>query len=387
MAWPQRTGSPTDVLPPGSRLGPRWGVAAWQGRTAVGLDLGGGSLKLVQLSWNRQAARVETFAWVPLPAGSLEEGVITNPAELGALLRAVWTHLGIRQRNVIACVSGLGVMMRPVQMPAVGPAELKEAMVYEAPQYLPIAEADLVMDYALLDRDDAVPEGQMMVFLAGTHRRLVRSYLDACAQARLRLDVLEVECLSGLRALSGTGRIHAGTWQALAVLECGELSFGLTIYRRGIPVLTRTIPGGMAELRATVAEELGLPVADAQGRILSEGLAPDGLVAACAQAWLRPAIEAVARSVEFFLIQHRGTALERMYLYGPWAQTPHLSAVLQFHLTETLGSRAGGTEPFRVQVADLAGFPMSPGVEMAAHAAGPALLAALGAALRGVPEA
>lgn len=386
MATPLRTAPPDhrDLLPPGSRLGPRWAPLAWQGRTALGLDLGGGSLKLAQVSWGRAGVRLETLAWVPLPMGAVADGVVHRPEEVAAVIRTVLRALGIRQRWATACVGGPAVLVRPLTLPALPPQELQEAMRYEAPQYLPIAADDLVYDFDVLPSQGGAG-GQVAVFLAGTHRRVAESHLSACAPAGLRLLALDLDCLCALRALAAAGHAMAAPGSALVVLDCGEEGLGLTIFYEGAPVLNRTIPGGVARLRDAVAAALDLSLPEAQSRLVAEGLL-GGAVAAGARHWLEGAAEAVGRSVEFFLIQHRGARLDRVFLTGPWAGLPGLDRSLAAYLLEHVGPQLEDPTALRVQVADLTGLPAVPAVADLLPLAGPALVAAVGAALRGVPK-
>lgn len=385
MVQAVRADAAPQTLPASSRLGPRRGPVALQGRTTVGVDLGGGSLKLVQLSWGRTGARLETFAWVPLPPGAADDGVIARVDEVADILRATCTALHIRPRQFAACAGGIGIMMRAVSVPALPAGDLAQAMKFEAPQALLIPEDQLVYDFAALPDSPEVPHGQTRVFLAGTHRSLVDSYAATFRAARLRLEVLDLECLSVLRSLDATGQGRGSEGAALVMLDWGEAGLGLTILHHGLPVLTRHLPGGMAELRAQVAGELDLTLAEAQARIWNEGLAPGTTAAAAALPWLRRTAEGIARSVDFFLIQNRGTGVERVYLYGAWAAVPHLAGTIQGMFEELLASSLEQA-PLRVQVADLAGLPMHPAAEAGALAAGPVLLPALGAALRGGPE-
>lgn len=372
-------------LPPGSRLGPRWRRAAWQGRTAVGIDLGGGSLRLAQVSWGRQGARLETFAWVPLPWGTVEEGVVLRPAEVASTIRSVYRVLGLRQRGVVACAGGPGVLTRPVSFPPMPLAEVREAMRYEAAQYLPIPADQLVYDVAVLPPPQPGPDGPVPVLLAGTSRRLAESFMAVGAGAGVCLQALDVDCLCALRTLAATGVLRAAPQEALVLLDGGETGLALTIFRSEVPVLTRTIPVGMAELRSAVSEGMDVSLAEAQARIWCEGLNPAGAVGALADAWIRTAAEAVGRSLEFFLIQNRELTVRGVCLSGPWAGLPHLAPTLRNLLLEAIGDHLDHREPFRVQVVDLAGFPGAEAAGVLAAGAGPALLGALGAALRGVP--
>ncbi len=370
-------------LPPGSRLGPKRGSIPWQAQTAVGIDLGGGSLKLVQLAWGRRGPCLQTFAWVPLPCNALEEGVIMHPAEMAGTLKSVCEALGIRQRRVTACIGGPGVLMRLVSLPPLPLRELREALRFEAPQYLPLPDDELVYDFTPVPDMEEIVEGQMAVFLAGTQRQLAQSYVTTFEMAGLRLIALDVDCLSSHRALESLGATRSNPRAALVLLEGGEAGLTLTIFRCGVPVLTRTIPRGIGELRAAVSEGLEIGIAEAQTRLWTEGVNPDGMVGSFCEPWLRSVAEAVGRSLEFFLIQNRFVNIHRVYLSGPWAALPYLEAAFRNILVEATGDRPEAMDPFWVQCVQLGNFPAAPGADVNAAGAGPALLGAVGAALRG----
>lgn len=234
--------SSSDLLPAGADVGFRWGMLSPQGKTAVGIDLGAGQMKLVQIRWTRNGPRLENYAVCPLPGGMMLEGAVVSPDHLGELLKGVAKEMGLRQRLVGCSVGGPAIMMRYLNLPRVGADEMKAAMKFEAPQHLPISEEQLIYDFCTVPEAPGVPEHQVAVFLAGTQKKLVQGHLDSLARAGLRVDAVEIDCLSLLRALEWMGAVPHDSPQPLVLLDFGEVGTRIGIMRHGVPMLSRTIP-------------------------------------------------------------------------------------------------------------------------------------------------
>lgn len=378
--------APQAPLPSGSQVGFRWHTLARQRRTAVGIDFGAGSLKIVQIRWTRQGPRLENYAVVPIPQGIMEEGSIARPGELAELVRSAMTEMGLTQTYVGSCVGGPAILMRYINLPRVPAEEMRSAMKFEAPQHLPVPEDQLVYDFSPVPEAAGVPEHQMAVFLAGTHKKLVDSYLATLGRAGLKPTALELDCLATLRAVQWIGLVSHTSQLPLVLLDCGEVGTRISIIRFGVPMLTRTLPTGLYHLRTAVADTMQISTAEAEMALRLKGVKHDPDLAPAVEPWMSNLLESVGRSIEFFLIQNRGTTLERVFLVGGGAALPNLPEALSSHLQGVLSDRADG-ENLRVQPVGLAGLDINPELLPGVNHFGPVLMTALGSALReGSPE-
>jgi type IV pilus assembly protein PilM len=368
-------------LPPGAVIGHRWGALGRQRQTGVGIDFGAGAVKVAQVRWTRQGPRLENYAIVPLPPGQMEEGAIRNPAAMAELLRAIDAHMGLAQPLVGTMVGGPAILMRHINLPRVAPADMRAAMKFEAPQHLPIAEEQLVYDFTPVPEAAGVPEHQVAVFLAGTHKRLVDTHLATLQQAGLRCNAIELDCLAVLRALQCLGAVNPDSPLPLILLDVGEQKTSLHILRHGVPMLSRSIVAGLGQLRTIVMDTLAVPLADAEQLLRTRGVRPDAETAAAVEPWLWQLLEAVGRSVEYFLIQHRGASLDRVFLTGGGALLPGLDAVLGAYLERSLAGRSELGQ-LRVEPVGLCGLDVNPALLPAVAQYGPLLLGALGSAMR-----
>lgn len=373
-------------LPNGAQIGHKWHPLARQKRTCVGIDFGAGSLKVVQMRWTRQGPRLENYAVVPMPPGMMEEGSIADPLAMGDLVKATLAGMGMGQNIVGTCIGGPAIMMRYINLPRVAPEEMRSAMKFEAPQHLPVPEEQLVYDFTPVPEAAGVPEHQMAVFLAGTHKKLIDSFLATLNRAGLRSNAIELDCLAVLRAMQWTGLVSQTSQHPLVLLDFGEVGTRISVMRYGVPMLSRTIPMGLHHLRTAVADTLQVSLAEAEMSLRLKGVKSDEELAPAVDPWLANLMESIGRSIEFFLIQNRGATLERVFLIGGGAALPHLPEALSTALKGAMGGRAEGDE-LKVQPVGLAGIDINPELLPGVNYFGPLLMTALGAALReGSPE-
>lgn len=367
-------------LPPGAVLGHRWGALTWQRGTVVGLDFGAGYLKLAQVRWLRQGPRLENFAVVPMAPGMVDEGLIARPAAVADLLQAVYDELGISQSHVGTAIGGPAILMRHLFLPQVSPEEMRDLMRYEAPQHLPIPEESLVYDFTPIPGATGAPENQSALFLAGTNKRLVESYLSVFSQSRLRPQAIELDAFAELRMLEYAGLVPDHAPPPFALIDLGEAGTRVSVFQFGVPVLTRTIPAGLRTLRTALADTIGSDAALAEEALRESGVEATPEMAIALEPWLREMLESVGRSLEFFLIQNRGVHLERLFLTGGGAMLPGMAEALANHLDRTVPSRPEAG--FRVEPVGLDSFEINPEILPHVSPYGPMLTVALGSALR-----
>jgi type IV pilus assembly protein PilM len=372
-------------LPQGSSVGFRWGALSRQRRTSVGIDFGAGALKVAQIRWTRQGARLENYAVVPMDPGRMEEGAIKDPITVGELLKATLAEMGLTQMMVGSSVGGPNILVRHINLPKVSEQDMRAAMKFEAPQHLPIPEDQMVYDFTPVPDVTGIPEHQTAVFLCGTHKKLIDTHLAAMTRAGVRPNAIELDCLTTLRALQTLGVVQSGQ-APFALLDFGEMGTRISIMRHGVPMLSRTVPTGLHHLRTALVDSLQIPVVEAEQALRTKGVAEDVDLAPAIGPWLSQLMEAISRSIEFFLIQNRGATLGRVYMVGGGAMLPHLAETLTTSIQGVLAGRQEA-EQFRVQPVGLSGVDMNPDLLPKVNDYGSMLLGALGSALReGMPE-
>ena len=345
---------------------------------AVGIDIGSAAIKVVELSGDGQGTEgggsvVRAAASAPTPAGTTEEGRITDAQAVGRALRDLVQGAGIRTRRAVTAVNGQVALMREVRMPHVPPDEIRQAARFEVERYLPYPIAEVTFDTVVVGESREGGNGRMDVLVVAARTDVLRQHAAALQQAGLEPAVVEVEPLAVARAVSS----RAAPEQVTACIHLGSSVTMILVIEGEAPRVIRTVAFGTTQLLEAAASRLG-----------ATGEAPEVLQARLAAAGsgdgvpgLREAIDdslsslvtEIRRSLEYYGGRYRAIVPDRVIVTGGGAALPGITA----SLTSALDLPVELGDPF----ADLGGFPRKgPGESGAAYAV------AAGLARRGVDE-
>lgn len=236
--------------------------------TGLGLDIGNTALRLVVLSRRRgQGLQLDRCASLQLPEGTVVDGRIQDPAQLGLHIAELLQHSRCSLERVALALPAQAVMCRHVT-PAT-PHALHAAMIAEAGRYLNVAAADVCVDYHVnhytdhhakrhgdrhvdrhVDRHandpvDHAPPDAPGVLLAAARREQVDERLAAVAAAGLKATVLDIDLYAAYAAITAdaaTGA-QAGRPACGALLMVEPSHSRLALFDRRQMLFQRELPG------------------------------------------------------------------------------------------------------------------------------------------------
>ena len=218
-----------------------------EAKLTVGVDIGSSALKVVALGPKRALGARPVVGHHLVELGDSPESQVV-PA-----LHEAMNALNLSSKAVNLSVSGQWVIIRIVEMPALKPEELRQALPFEAQRYLPFSAQDVVLDGAMLGPAEG---GKMWVLIVAAKRDLLERRIVWIKQAGLEPAVVDVDALAAgnafvactnSKALSGT---HA-------LVNIGAQLTNLVIFKNEVPYLVRDIPWGGVKFLRNVAEQLG----------------------------------------------------------------------------------------------------------------------------------
>src|SRR3989338_2703966 len=120
---------------------------------AFGLDISSRSLKIVQLRAKKSAAQFELLKYgeLALPEGIISEGQVKDTAKLAALIKKLVQKLRLRTNYVVASLQEQGVFLQVVRLPKMENKETKEAVFYEAENYIPLPVNQVYLDSEMIE--------------------------------------------------------------------------------------------------------------------------------------------------------------------------------------------------------------------------------------------
>lgn len=336
-------------------------------KTSVGLDIGSGFVKLVQVDHSGDQPEVTRVAMRPLLPDTIVEGEIMDHALVSDTVSSLFQELGLKGADVVTAVGGHDVIIKKIEMGRMKEAEARQAIPWEAEQHVPFDIASVELDFQILD-----PEGDavnMEVLLVAAKRELVDNRLALISDAGLTASIIDVESFALHNALQQNyPESNDGT---VALVNIGHEVTNVNILENGVPILTRDIPFGSRRVREDLQRERGLTAEEAEDVV--QGLTD---VADLEQIVVQSADEVgvgIERAAAFLMTRESGEGLGRIYISGGGARIPGMEQALANRMSvETLL-----INPFeRVPVSGEAGKGMD------LESAAPMLLLPLGLALR-----
>lgn len=301
-------------------------------KLSVGLDIGSTAIKVVAMGRRKALGARSVLGSQMVELGETSE---TNPSE--AIKQAV-NALGIPVKAVNLSVSGQWVIMRVVEMTAVTPSELAQALPFEAQRYLPFNIQEVVLDGVMLG---PTAEGnKIWVLIVACKRDLLERRIDWIRRAGLEPAVIDVDALAVANAFEehANGRKLTGTH---ALINVGAQSTNLVIVKDRMPYLVRDIPWGADKLCRYMAEQLGLEEAAVSSQLKQSAPLSTQLLDA-----MKTVCESLATDLQLsfdFFESHFGPPPDQVLLSGGMGQSAGFLDALKSHLPHPLVSWAPGT--------------------------------------------
>ncbi len=336
-------------------------------RSSIGLDVGSGFIKVVEMDHSGDQPEVRRVAMRPLASDAIVEGEVMDPVLVADSVRDLLTELGLKGRQVVTSIGGHDVIIKKIEMDRMNESDARDVIRWEAEQHVPFDINSVELDFQVLD---PMGEGlRMQVLLVAAKRERVEDKVSLLVDAGVAPALIDIDAFAlhnGFRhnypeAMSGN----------VALVNVGHETTNVNILEDGAPVLTRDIPFGSRKVREDLQRERGLTAEQAEAVVQGESSGVD------LERFVDLAADEVAVGIErasaFLMTQKGGAGLGKVFLSGGGARLPGFA--------DSLGARMG------VEAEIVNSFERTPvqpgageGVDL--EGAAPMLLLPLGLALR-----
>ena len=157
--------------------------------TSIGLDIGAGDCKLVEVKKTGDAFELINWTIDPVKNGDVQ----------GAL-RSVLEPLGALRKSIYTAVSGKGTLIRYIEMPRMSLGDLRNSFAIEADKYFPFAQDQIYTDCYILD-----PQGkgaQMSVMAAAVKKDIVDQRVQLLTHLGVQPDFIGINFIHIKRRIS-----------------------------------------------------------------------------------------------------------------------------------------------------------------------------------------
>ncbi len=336
-------------------------------KTSVGLDIGSGFVKVVEVDHSQDKPRVTRVAMRPLIPDTIVEGEIMDYQLVSDTVSGLFQEMGIKGSNVITAVGGHDVIIKKIEMDRMKESDAREVIRWEAEQHVPFDIKSVELDFQILNPDE---DGlQMEVLLVAAKRELVDNKVSLLVDAGVAPALIDVDAFALHNAFQFN---HPEAMKGIvALVNIGHETTNVSILEDGVPILTRDIPFGSRRVREDLQRERGLTADKAELVVQGREDVPD--LASIVESSADEVAVGVERASAFLMTRQSGEGLGKIYISGGGSRIPGMAEAL----AQRMNVETERVNPFQnIDAAPDAGGDLN--LEEAA----PMLLLPLGLALR-----
>jgi len=291
----------------------------------VGLDLGSREFKAVELrKTKKETKELVAYAAAPAPLHFLLSDSEVDWDTYADALKKFFDAEDFLTTNVAAGLPESQVFTRVISLPKMSSAELKNAMKWEAEQYIPIPLEEVSLDYQVIGESaqrDKDGKRLMDVLLVAAPLTLVEKYLKIISKAHLNIVGLETETLATARSVVGSAPDSPTT----LIVSINLSATDIAIVSKGFIRFTRSISTGGEAFARAVSQELGFEMKRAWEYARSYGLEEsqvEGKVMRAIKPVFDIIVSEIKRSFAYYRTHQKGDSIKRVILSGEAADLP-----------------------------------------------------------------
>ncbi len=291
-------------------------------RTTIGLDIGRGMIKLVELDHGGDRPILRRAIAGPVPAEALLDGEIVREDRVADAIRALVSGADLQATAVTTALGGHSVFVKTIATRAATATGALRDVRRTAAEHIPFDLDGVHLDLQAL-REDGGDESTD-VLLVAAKKGDVQARIALLGQCGLTVSLLDSEALALCNALVHSyPEVREGS---VALVNVGQEITNIVVLIDGRPLLIRDLPLGLRRFRELLERVHGLPAKWAEEVILNQREL-HGLDRALETGADVVAIE-VERARAVAGTRRPGGGVGRVYLSGGGACMPDVAGVL-----------------------------------------------------------
>jgi len=233
----------------------------------IGVDLGGSSIKLVELKDEGGRPQLVTYGYIEKSTDIVKSDSAETQKAIVEILKELIKKIGPTTVKAVGALPNFSVFSSIISLPAMSRKDLVSAVKWEAKKFVPMPIEEMILDWEVLkSEEEEVKEeaekkeglekekkkGNIRVLLTAAPRNLVTRYIDIFKKCNLQLVGLETEAFALERSLVGHEK------SAIMVVDIGSLASSIIIFSEGIPLMSRSIDVGGETITSTIVNTLNI---------------------------------------------------------------------------------------------------------------------------------
>jgi type IV pilus assembly protein PilM len=297
-------------------------------KDVIGLDIGGSSIKMVELKEDKNGYKLQNLAISPLPPEAIVDGALMDSATIIDTIRDVIAASNTKSKDVVTSVSGHSVIVKKISLPFMTEAELEESIQWEAERYIPFDINDVNIDFQIFGSTQENPE-VMDVILVAAKKDIINDYVSVIMESGLNPVIIDLDSFALENML--TINYELGDGGTVAIANVGATVTNINIIKNNTSAFTRDIFKGGNQMTEEIQRQLRADHEEAEK--IKVGTKVDLSSQAIIQNVLKTASESLAveigNSLDFFQSTSTYEKISKLYLSGGGSKIKDFDVILQ----------------------------------------------------------
>lgn len=237
-------------------------------KSVIGLDIGSRVVKVAELKRAGEVVTLEKFGIQDIyPNGRKEDaGGDKRRAQIEAIKETI-ARSKSKPKQTITAVRGESVITRNIQLPEMPEEELRNALQWEAEEYIPFHIEDVNLDSVILGHS---PEGNKRdVLLICARKEIINDQIDIINEVGLIPFIIDVDSFAFLNCFEYN--YQPSSEEVVALINIGADITSINIYFGGVSRFSRDISVAGDTITASIQSKLGLSFEEAEKLKISLG--------------------------------------------------------------------------------------------------------------------
>jgi len=298
----------------------------------IGIDIGAHNVKGVLLSKSSNGYKVEATAKLPLPKGAVVDNVILDVESVGNVIAKLRKKFPKAVKNVIAAVSGSGVISKTVYLNAVqNDEELESQIEIEAENLIPYPLDEVSIDFEIIGENEN-DSHKIDVLLIASRTELVQARVSSIEAGNFFAKVMDVNGYALGRTYSLIShQFDDDTSKPVALIDIGATTLTLAVIVDGETVFIKEQPFGGEQYTQSIAAYYNMEYAEAETAKLNDEL-PRNYVFEVLAPFQTAMIQQIRRTLQMYSTSKYGSEISHILLSGGCSQIPTIDKVLSEEL-------------------------------------------------------
>jgi len=174
-------------------------------KSRIGLEVNSKEIRAVEVSRINGEYSVLACGKIPLPEGVIEEGFIRDADRFNIALTELITNGGFKSVKIVLGFNNENVVMRYATFPQVAEDKLRNMVLLQAQEFIPIPVQEMEIDYVIAGEgtgDDDQPVTNVM--LVAARRNMIEQYINTLSASKFMVVDVDASVLSLCRGLKSS---------------------------------------------------------------------------------------------------------------------------------------------------------------------------------------